>query len=205
MMKSFDEAVGLWMWCDTWYLTTGKWMPKVVRWTVDLYPMMSSGMPKQAIQWKINAWAQLEEVVWLRGMAFGHRENGQLLWASEWTHWKVVVTRSTWMWSKRRLGTLNFSRGALMCVWIFDIWQEMHCLTHIHICYCKPFHTNLAEMCFLVVRTKGWDKPCITSKTWHLQMAGTISLWWPVEVSHNSVIPWVSKGTSCKLEGVAVQ
>ena len=34
-----------------------------------------NGMPKRAIQWDTSAWAQLEAVVLLRGIAFGQREN----------------------------------------------------------------------------------------------------------------------------------
>ena len=70
----------------------------------------------------------------------------------------------------------------------------------IPICFCRPFHTNLVAMSFFVVRMEGCDRPWIKSKTWHLQLAGTIGLAWPVDISHRSVTPLGSKRNVFELE-----
>ena len=167
---------------------------------------MSAGMPKCANHWDTNAWAQTTVVVSFRGIASGHREKRSTIvrrWVNPLEGGRGP-TRSTCMWSKRRFGMSNCSSGALMCVWILELWQGMHARTQFPTCFLSPFLTNLELMNFLVIRIEWRDRRCIRSKTWCHYETGTTSLVCPVDVSQRSVTRCSPKGMSCytNTEGV---
>ena len=110
-----------------------------------------------------NARAQITVVVSFRGIASGHLEKRSVIVRRCVNPFEggSGPTRSTCMWSKRRFGKSNCSSGALMCVWIFELWQGMHVRTQFPTCFLSPFHTNLELMSFLVVRIEGLDRQCI--------------------------------------------
>ena len=110
----------------------------------DLSDEMCSGMPKRAIQWQTSAWAQLEVVVLLRGIASGQWEK-QSTTVNKWVYTLEGgrgPTRSTCMWPNRCEGFLKVSNEALVCVWIFPAWHAMHSLARTPTCFCSLVQIN---------------------------------------------------------------
>ena len=111
-------------------------------------------------------------------------------------------TRSMWTWSKCLAVGSNWCKGALVCVWTFDLWQFKHVFAQYVTCLFNPCQTNLVDTSFLVTLAPGWDKVWTVSKTLRLQASGTMGLAEPVETSHSTENELFEKGTSLTLRFV---
>ena len=76
-------------------------------------------------------------------------------------------------------GTGILVTGALVCLWILDLWHGTHCLHQRAMSLFMWCQTKSLQISCFVVRGPGWAKPWRISNTSFCRLGGTSGRGWP--------------------------
>ena len=82
-------------------------------------------------------------------------------------------TMSMCMCWNRDVGRAKSPSGVVVCLDIFDRWQDWHPRAQVRQSFCTPGHTYRWEMSFAVALVPRWPRPCRESNTCRRMVAGT--------------------------------